>query len=150
VVGHQERLAQDRLALPVRDRREQVRLRVGHQVHHGLQVGPERRDAPVSGVLVGRGVALGPGALRERGGDVVRVDAEADDVPPGDPHVLDQAPRSVRQPRRLRPAQRFGQAGDRPLEVEVGVATTQQDQQLLPEPIDLVPASWKKRSPSRR
>ena len=64
-------------------RREQVRLRVGHQVHHGLQVGPERRDAPVPGVLIGRGVAPGPGALRERGEDLVRVDAEADDVPSG-------------------------------------------------------------------
>jgi hypothetical protein len=51
-------------------------------------------------------------------------------------------------PRGLAPSHRIGQDGDRPLEVEVGVATTQQDQ-LLPEPIELVPAS-RMRSPSRR
>jgi hypothetical protein len=55
----------------------------------------------------------------------------------------------MRQPRRPLPAQRLGQAGDRPFEVEVGVATTRQYQQLLPEPLDLVPAS-RMRSPSRR
>jgi hypothetical protein len=55
----------------------------------------------------------------------------------------------MRQARWFRPAQRLGQAGDRPLEVEVGLAPAEQVRRLPPETIDLVPASrmW---SPSWR
>src|SRR5213593_1757059 len=60
VIGHQERLAQDRLPLAVRDARKEVRRRVLNQARHRVQVSPERRDAPVPGAVVRRRGGRGP------------------------------------------------------------------------------------------
>src|SRR5262245_9036417 len=47
VVGDQERLAENRLPIPVRDAGEQVRPGVGDQGLHGRKVGSEPGDTPV-------------------------------------------------------------------------------------------------------
>src|SRR5262249_36836851 len=83
VVGNEQRLAQDRLPLAVRDRREQVRGRVRDQVLHRLQIGAEGGEAPLPGAIIRRSIALGPVPVRKLWRDVLWVAAELEDVPLG-------------------------------------------------------------------
>src|SRR5271157_1664313 len=64
---------------------------------------------------------------------VIGIDREPEDVPLGDPHVLQQPPGRVWQPLRPDPAQFHGQIGNRRLEVKVGMAALKQLEQVFPQ-----------------
>lgn len=63
-------LAKNRLTLAVRNLGEEVGLGIRDEIHHRLQVGPERGDGAVPRGWVRRTVALWPVARRELGRDV--------------------------------------------------------------------------------
>jgi hypothetical protein len=62
---------------------------------------------------------------------MIRIDAELEDIPLTDSHVLDQTPRGVGDIGRLRSPQRGRQPGDRLIEVQVGAATIEQIQHVF-------------------
>jgi hypothetical protein len=131
MIGDKKGFTQDRLALAMRDRFEQVYMRIGNQVLHGLQVGPERGKRLVPRIPIGWRIAGGPVTVGEFGRDVPGIDAEAEDVPLGDPHVLDQAPGSVRQSFRPGTSERNRQASDCFLEIQVRMTSAQELQHML-------------------
>src|SRR5512135_1328541 len=87
-------------------------------------------DRPVPSTGIGRSIPRGPVARRELGRDVARVDAEPEDVPLGDPQVLQQPPGRVRQAGRLRAPEFGGQIGDRLVEVQVRMPPAEQVEQV--------------------
>src|SRR5439155_20673450 len=66
MVCDEQRLAQDGLAIAVRDSGEQIGCWVGHQVLHRLEVRAEGAEASVPGGRIGWPVAFGPVAFWER------------------------------------------------------------------------------------
>src|SRR5215831_12480493 len=96
VIDDEHRLAQNRLAVAVRDAGVEIRLRMLDEGNHLLQVAVVARDGLVP-VLLGRlRVAGGPIALREAKLLVVRVPDEIEDVPLCDADVLEQMPEGIR------------------------------------------------------
>ena len=96
MIGNQEGLAEDRVVLVLADRFEQVSRGVGDQVHDRLEVRAERSEGLVPGLRVGWCITRWPVAGGPLGGDVLGVDAVAENIPLGDSHVLEQAPGGVR------------------------------------------------------
>ena len=136
VVGDQQSLTKDCLPVAVRERSKQIRLGVGDQIHHGLQISPERGDRLVPCFRSWWGIALRPVTVGEIGRDVMRIDAELKDVPLGDSHVLDQPPRREWQAWRLGSAELNWHASGRLLEIEMGVTASEQFQQMISQCID--------------
>ncbi len=132
VIGDQQSLAQQRLAVAPGELDEEVARRILNQVAHRLEVPAKSLDAGLPRAVVRWRIVRRPIALGPRRRDVLGVAAELEDVPLGDPQVLDQPPRGVRLPLRPDAPQCGRQALHRGVEVEVGIAAAQQ--------IDQVPA----------
>src|SRR6266404_4268896 len=82
VIGQHQRLAENRLALSVRNRRAQIGLRVFHQLDHFLEVVLEFSHALRPGSFVLRSWGLRPVALGKTGRNMLCVAAEFQQVPP--------------------------------------------------------------------
>src|SRR5499425_2547320 len=96
VIDDEHRLAQNRLAVAVRDAGVEIRLRMLDEGDHLLQVAVVARDGLVP-VFLGRlRVAGGPIVLGEAELLVVRVPDEIEDVPLCDTDVLEEMPEGVR------------------------------------------------------
>jgi hypothetical protein len=97
VIGELERLAQQRLALAVGERRIQIGGRIGHQFPHGLQIVTERLHAVVPGGLIRRGRAGRPVAFGPFRRKMLGVAAEFQHVPLGDAQMFEHFPDAVRR-----------------------------------------------------
>src|SRR5450759_3034351 len=95
VVAHQAHLTEDGVPRGVRDRCEQVGGGIGHELVERRAVGPETLDRQRE--LLGRrsGVARRPVLLRPAGREVRAAPDVVEDVPLGDPDVLEHVPGRV-------------------------------------------------------
>jgi hypothetical protein len=89
VVGGQEDLAEDGLAVAVRDFGVEVDRLVAREVRQRVQVAPEIGDALAPRGVIRRCSARRPVARWELGRDMLRVARELEDVPLRDPEVLE-------------------------------------------------------------
>ncbi len=96
VVGNKQRLAENGLPVTVRNWGKQVRRGIGHEVLHSAQVSAEGINAAIPRRRGWWSRSLGPIAVGKLRRDMFRVAAEFKDVPLSDAHVLQEAPRRVR------------------------------------------------------
>lgn len=95
VVSHEQSLAQDSLAVAVRNLGEQVGGFVGYQLAHRLEIRPERPETLFPSFFVRRRSRARPITLGKIRGLVLWVARELEDVPLGDSQVLEDFPRRV-------------------------------------------------------
>lgn len=95
VIGDEQGFAKDRLSAAVRDLCEKVRVSVGDEITHRLQISQHlvRRSLPIDG-RCDRPV---PVAVGEVGRRVIGLTAEFQNIPLGDPNVFEQFPCGVRR-----------------------------------------------------
>ena len=129
MIGDEQRFAQDRLAVTVSDRREQIGRLLGDQALHFIKVGAKSCDRLMPGVrssIARRSFSLRPVALRPRRRHMIRIAAEFQYVPLRDPHVLKNLPRRVRDMLYLSINQLDGKVCDHAFKVDVRAAAAQQ------------------------
>src|SRR4029077_8382597 len=97
-------MAQNRLAIAVRNFRKQVRARTLHQLTHLVQIVLERLHTFLPFRFARRPRRLWPVAFGKSRRHMFRVAAELQDVPLRDARMLEQLPAGVRQTRRKRSA----------------------------------------------
>jgi len=131
VISDQERLAENRLTIAVRDRREEIGRRIGDQVAHRLEIGLERGDRLVPSGWRWRRIALGPIAARKLRRNMPRVAAELQNIPLRDPHVLDDPPRRMWHSSRPFATQLGRQLGHSRGEVDVRSALFEKFDEML-------------------
>ena len=133
MIGYEQRFAEDGLALAPGDLREEIGLRIFHEILQGFCVAVDLVDAFVPGVGSGglggfRPVSFGP--LR---GFVLCAAAELEDVGLRDADVLEEHPRGVREVGRFRSAEFRREILDGVFECGVGVAPFEEIEEMLAE-----------------
>lgn len=131
VIGHKQRLAQDGLASAPRNWCIEIGVRIGDQVLHRFQIGPEGRDAFVPSLDVRRLIVAWPVVVGKRQFLVFRIAAEVENVTLCDTHVLEQLPCRMRKFRRMLPAEFFRPVGNGSIEIGVRGAASEQLDQVL-------------------
>lgn len=131
VVCDQQDFAEVSLALPVRNRREQIDLRVRGEFLHGLQVAAKSGDGAVPRRRVFGLGFCGPVAIRKLGGHVIGITTELQYVPLRDPHVFEKLPRRVRDAPQARPGNLGWIGTDGVFDRAVGLSTLEKFYQLF-------------------
>ena len=131
VIRKDQRFAQYRLALAMRDFCEEIGARVLHQANHVRQIFLESGHTIVPGLIIGRHGSFWPVAAGKIRRDVLGIPAEFEDVALGDARVFEQLPTSVREGVRERPVFAGGKIVERVREMNVRSAAFQQVDELF-------------------
>src|SRR5712692_4261222 len=131
VICQHQRLAQNGLAVPMRNLRKQIRARILYQSNHLVQVVLELLHAFVPIGFAYRARRFWPIAFRKSGRDMLSVAAEFENVPLRDARMLQQLPTSVRQAGRKRTALVGRELFQRVHELHVRGAALQQIDHVL-------------------
>jgi hypothetical protein len=131
VIGKQQGLTQNRLAVTPRDAGVQLSLGIRHQGLHGLHIFSELPDAAGPGRSAWRRFSLRPVSLGPFGRGVLGAAAELENVKLREAKMLEQHPRRVRESSRLGAAQVFGHVFDRIVESGMSAAAVEKIEQML-------------------
>src|SRR5215472_967007 len=126
VVRHQQGLAQDCLALTMRNPGVQIRLWILHQADHLLEISPKALDGLGPRCSIRGPSCFRPVAFGKSGGNVLGVAAELQDVPLRDPRMLQELPAGMRQSRDKGSAFGLGETLDGVPEMDVRATALQQ------------------------
>src|SRR6266853_6405009 len=131
VVGEQERFAQDRLAVAVRNFSEEISRGIRNEIFHLFQITAEISDCFLPKFRIAGFVGPWPISFRPFRRSVTFVAAEFENVPLRDPHVLEHLPRSVGQALNPLAATLRLETSEKVFKVDVRVPATQQLQQMF-------------------
>ena len=131
VIGNQHGFAKDRLAVSPGNLGKKIGLRIFDQLLHRPKIVVKGVNALVPGGRARRRRAFRPVVIRQRERLVFRVDAELQDVPLRQAHVLDQHPRGMWQAVRDFAAKFGGEFRDDFVESGMGMATIQKLDQII-------------------
>ena len=126
VIGREQDLAEDGLAVAVRNLRVEVDGFIACEVDECAQISTELRDALVPRCIVGRRDARRPIAGWELGRNVLRVPREFQNVPLRDTQVLEQLPGGMGAPLRPLPAPLRRKVLHRVVESNVSVTSVEE------------------------
>lgn len=138
VVGDQEGFAEDGLAVPPWDFREQIGFGIADQLFQSGQIDLKRFDAFVPGRGARRGRGFGPVVVRPFGGDVFRVAAEVEDVALRDAQMFEEHPGGMRQALWDFALELRGEIGDDFVKGGVGVAAVEVSGEVFAEGLVLI------------
>src|SRR6266699_1422456 len=125
VVRHEQRFAQDRLAVPMGNPGEQIGLRILHETDHFLEISHKCLHGLVPRGLIRRPRRCRPVPFGKSGGNMLGIAAEFQDVPLRDPRMFQELPAGMRQSRYKGSAFGLGEALDGVHEMDVRAAAFQ-------------------------
>ena len=131
MVGDQQGLAQDGLAIAPGNWCIEVGSGISYQVVYRLEVFSKRLNAVVPCGCVGRRLCFRPVALRPRWRYVLAITAELENVPLCDAHMLEQHPCRVRKSVYLLASQIGRKINDRIVKSSMRFAAFDQDEQMF-------------------
>src|SRR5258706_6201756 len=131
VVGDQERFAQDRLAVAMRNLGEEISRGLRNEIFHLFQIAAELGNCFLPKFRIAGFVGPWQISFGQFRRSVIFVAAEFENVPLRDPHVLEHLPRSVGQVLNPLAATLRRETSEKVFKVDVRVAATQQLQQMF-------------------
>ena len=150
MVGHKQGFAKDGLAVTPWDQGDQVGGRIGHQILHGLVVFVKCLHTPVPRYLGGRRQSVRPIAIRPRWRSVFGIAAEFQNVPLGNPHMLEETPGCMWKTLGLSALVVMRQIGEGRIEIQMCTTAPQEMQDMVAQDLLGIHAVALHEAPSRR